>query len=101
MAMGNWPVAARLLVENVSEWFVVLCLFHKLTMGFAVIGVINAIFTQETFRVAATDDVTMVRRKQKGINMLRRKLKKLFQQADTDCDGRIYKHEFVNVLKDE
>jgi len=101
MAMANWPVPARLLVENVSEWFIVLCLFHKLFMGFAVIGVINAVFNQETFRVASTDDITMVRRKQHGVNMLRKKLKKLFSFADADNDGLVDFNEFQHVLAEE
>lgn len=31
------------------------CLIHKLTMGFAVVGVINGVLMQETFKVGHGD----------------------------------------------
>jgi len=42
ITLGNWPPIARLLSEEVSEWFTLVCLAHKLTIGFAVIGVITS-----------------------------------------------------------
>merc|ERR1712151_1446969 len=36
MTLANWPPVCRMLMENVSEWFMVICLLHKLTVGFAV-----------------------------------------------------------------
>merc|ERR1719291_564831 len=59
MTLANWPPVCRLLMENVSEWFMVICLLHKLTVGFAVVAIINAIFIQETFRIASQDDFVM------------------------------------------
>merc|ERR1719321_1452192 len=41
MTLANWPPVTRLLSEEVSEWLMVACLLHKLTVGFAVLGVIN------------------------------------------------------------
>merc|ERR1719446_224584 len=41
ITLGNWPPVARLLQEEASEWFVLACLAHKLTIGFAVVGVIT------------------------------------------------------------
>ena len=36
---------AHILVNQ--EWFMLLCILHKLVIGFAVVGVINGIFIQE------------------------------------------------------
>jgi hypothetical protein len=99
MAMGNWPVPARVLFERVSEWFILIFLAHKLTVGFAVLGVINAVFIQETFQVAATDDLTMVLKKQKHLKTQRQKLERLFHAADTSQDGRIQREEFTKMLQ--
>ena len=36
---------------------------YKLVVGFAAVGIINAVFIQETFKVAASDDTVMMRQK--------------------------------------
>ena len=36
---------------------------YKLVIGFAAVGIINAVFMQETFKVAASDDKLMMRQK--------------------------------------
>ena len=51
ITLGNWPPVARILQENVSEFYVAFSIIHKLVIGFAVIGVINGVFMQETFKV--------------------------------------------------
>jgi hypothetical protein len=101
MALGNWPVPARVLFEHVSEWFMIIFLAHKLTVGLAVVGVINSVFIQETFQVAATDDWNMVLKMQKYMLTQKRKLEKLFNAADTSRDGRINRGEFIKLLKNK
>merc|ERR1711865_467181 len=61
LTLANWPPVTRLLQEEVSEWFMPICLIHKLTIGFAVVGVINGVILQETFKVASTDGMIMMR----------------------------------------
>merc|ERR1712228_800514 len=51
ITLGNWPPVARILQENVDEFYVAFSILHKLTIGFAVIGVINGVFMQETMNV--------------------------------------------------
>merc|ERR1740130_1431033 len=70
LTLANWPPVTRLLAEEVSEWFMLFCLIHKLTLGFAVIGVINGVIMQETFKVASTDDMVMVRQRKRTSEML-------------------------------
>ncbi|CAK0887674.1 unnamed protein product [Prorocentrum cordatum] len=44
MTLANWPTVTRVVVENYSEWFAPVFVLHKLTVGFAVIGIINGVF---------------------------------------------------------
>merc|ERR1719191_1989783 len=60
ITLGNWIVPARALVENVSEWYMVFAIFHKLVIGFSVVSVITGVFIQETFKVATSDDTLML-----------------------------------------
>jgi hypothetical protein len=72
----------------------VLCVIHKLTIGFAVIGVINGVFMQETFKVAQTDDVIMIRQKNKAMQRFRQNMTELFDGLDHSGDGKVNLKEF-------
>eukprot|EP00928_Gymnodinium_smaydae_P043322 TRINITY_DN29052_c0_g1_i1.p2 TRINITY_DN29052_c0_g1~~TRINITY_DN29052_c0_g1_i1.p2 ORF type:complete len:928 (+),score=137.89 TRINITY_DN29052_c0_g1_i1:74-2785(+) len=41
ITLANWPPICRILSENVTEWFMPICIVHKLMIGFAVVGVIS------------------------------------------------------------
>eukprot|EP00439_Symbiodinium_sp_Y106_P069598 s695_g12.t1 len=84
MTLANWPPV---------------CLFHKLTMGFAVVGVINGVLMQETFKVAHMDDTVMVREKQRAMRTHVSKMSALFHDADTSGDGRLDIEEFKTILQ--
>ena len=76
---------------------------YKLIVGFAAVGIINGVFMQETFKVAASDDKLMMRQKATGAvpfgrclsgqerdRMLHtKKMKTLFEAADESGDGYI------------
>merc|ERR1719382_1099043 len=47
ITLANWPTACRVLMDNVHEAFMIYALIHKMLLGFAVVGVINAVFIQE------------------------------------------------------
>eukprot|EP00437_Effrenium_voratum_P049661 CAMPEP_0181531524 /NCGR_PEP_ID=MMETSP1110-20121109/72147_1 /TAXON_ID=174948 /ORGANISM="Symbiodinium sp., Strain CCMP421" /LENGTH=591 /DNA_ID=CAMNT_0023662601 /DNA_START=34 /DNA_END=1806 /DNA_ORIENTATION=+ len=100
ITLANWPPVCRVLTENVSEWFMIFFLVHKVTMGFAVIGVINGVLMQETFKVASYDDTIMMRTKQKAMQNHIRKMQLLFEEADTSEDGRIDLQEFQEIVAD-
>merc|ERR1712232_1273704 len=82
VTLGNWPPVVRLLTEEVTEWFMVFGVLHKLAIGFAVIGVINGVIMQETFKAAATDNVIMVRQKKKAGQIGKAKMTALFHALD-------------------
>lgn len=100
ITLANWPPVCRALTENVTEWFMVFFLVHKVTMGFAVIGVINGVLMQETFKVASYDDTIMMRTKQKAMQNHIKKMQLLFEEADTSEDGKIDLDEFKEILAD-
>ncbi|CAE7505743.1 Scn8a [Symbiodinium natans] len=100
ITLANWPPVCRVLTENVTEWFMIFFLIHKVTMGFAVIGVINGVLMQETFKVASYDDTIMMRTKQKAMENHIRKMQLLFEEADTSEDGRIDLQEFKEIVAD-
>lgn len=99
MTLANWPPVCRLLMENVSEWFMVFCLLHKLTIGFAVIGIINGVFIQETFRVAANDDFIMMHEKEWSMGTHKSKMMKLLEAGDSSGDGQLDRGEFLELLE--
>jgi len=97
LTLANWPPVTRLLVEEVSEWFSLLCLIHKLTIGFAVVGVINGVILQETFKTAQSDDLIMMRQKQRATKILQEKMLTLFESLDLSGDGELDFEEFESV----
>lgn len=101
LTLGNWVPIARILQEYVSEWFAAVSLLHKLTFGFACLGVINGIFVQETFKVAAGDDTIMLMQKERQIKTHTKKMKILFEAADDSGDGQLSIDEFRCVMANE
>eukprot|EP00928_Gymnodinium_smaydae_P050596 TRINITY_DN3414_c0_g1_i4.p1 TRINITY_DN3414_c0_g1~~TRINITY_DN3414_c0_g1_i4.p1 ORF type:complete len:512 (-),score=52.84 TRINITY_DN3414_c0_g1_i4:122-1657(-) len=98
ITLGNWPPACRVLAENVGEAFFTFGMMHKLIIGFAVVAIINGVFTQQTFSVAAMDDVIMVRRKQTAAEYHRRKMNQLWKEADRSGDGEVTLPEWQELL---
>ncbi|CAE7213709.1 Scn11a [Symbiodinium sp. CCMP2592] len=99
LTLANWAPVCRVLLEEVNEWWVVFCLLHKFTVGFAVVGVINAVLMQETFKVAYLDDTVMVREKMRTMRAHVAKMSELFHEADTSGDGKLDLNEFKRILK--
>merc|ERR1712194_173914 len=74
---------------------------HKISIGFAGVAIINGVFIQETFKVASSDDVLMVRQRERANRLHAQKMKRLFHEADVvDVDGLISKEEWVSLLLD-
>jgi len=101
LTLANWPTASRVLVENVHESFIIYAILHKMILGFAVVGVVNGVFTQEIFKIASLDDVVMVRRTALHAESHRHKMHRLFAEADVDKNGWIDLPEWQKVCEDE
>jgi hypothetical protein len=97
LTMANYPPVARLLTEEVSNWFMLPCLLHKLTLGFAVVGVINGVILQETFKVAASDDAIMIRQHQRAEQRFRSRMEELMKALDVNNDQKLDLEEFVSI----
>jgi Ca2+-binding EF-hand superfamily protein/heme exporter protein D len=100
MTLGNWMPPCRALVENVSEWWMLFSLAHKLVIGFSVVSVITSVFIQETFKVAAIDDKIMIMSTERARKMHIRKINALFGYTDHDGNGFLDVGEFTTVLQD-
>lgn len=98
ITLANWPPISRKLAENVSQWFMVFGVLHKLTVGFAFVGVVNGVFMQETFKVASQDDRIMIRQKERASKAHAAKMKRFFDQTDTSGDGKIDLDEFKTMM---
>merc|ERR1719237_1601636 len=99
ITLGNWMPPCRALVENVSEWWMLFSLTHKLVIGFSVVSVITSVFIQETFKVATIDDKIMVMTKERARNTHMSKISALFAHADLDGNGVVDIDEFTKALE--
>eukprot|EP00418_Pyrodinium_bahamense_P026375 CAMPEP_0179160060 /NCGR_PEP_ID=MMETSP0796-20121207/78209_1 /TAXON_ID=73915 /ORGANISM="Pyrodinium bahamense, Strain pbaha01" /LENGTH=889 /DNA_ID=CAMNT_0020861907 /DNA_START=21 /DNA_END=2688 /DNA_ORIENTATION=+ len=100
ITLANWIPCARALTERVSEWYVIFALSHKVFIGFAVVMVITGVFLNETFRVAATDDMIMMNQKHRQTITHTKKMKVLFEAADEDGNGILDREEFRDMMSD-
>ncbi|CAJ1390601.1 unnamed protein product [Effrenium voratum] len=100
ITLGNWPPVARLLQDHVHEAFCVFSILHKITVGYALLAVINGVFLKETFSAAENDDKIMMRNTEKKRNQHIKKMQSLFEAADETGDGLLDKEEFIQVMSD-
>eukprot|EP00930_Biecheleria_cincta_P082756 TRINITY_DN72417_c0_g1_i1.p1 TRINITY_DN72417_c0_g1~~TRINITY_DN72417_c0_g1_i1.p1 ORF type:complete len:611 (+),score=103.49 TRINITY_DN72417_c0_g1_i1:42-1874(+) len=98
LTLGNWVVPARILQEHVGGIYCAFVVVFKLCIGFGVLGVVNGVFTQETFKVAAADNRIMMRQKERDIKHHTHKMQQLFSAADESGDGLLDIDEFEAVL---
>merc|ERR1719387_1353464 len=101
LTFANWPPVARLLVEHVHECFIPLVMIYRLVLGFAVVGVVNSVFIQETFKIAALDDHIMTRQRRRMTKAHELKMEKLFRSADVSHSGKISVKELGDLFRDE
>ncbi|CAK0895450.1 unnamed protein product [Prorocentrum cordatum] len=99
--LANWIVPARVLMDQVHESLFIYSILHKMVLGFAIIGVVNGIFIQETFKVAAMDDAIMVRQTTRKQTAHIAKMKSLFATADTNRDCAIDRDEWLELCEDD
>ena len=97
--LGTWVPVARILQEVVSPYFNIFSILHKVTVGFACIGVINGVFMQETLKVAQSDDVIMMRDVARREKIHSSKMKDFFRYADHSKDYVITREEWQRVME--
>jgi hypothetical protein len=97
---GGWPNYARPVIEKASFLYGFLWTVYVVTVVFAVIRVITALFLRATLTAASHDEEMMVISKMKEREKLVDKLKHFFAEADTSGDGMLSKDEFEAILED-
>ena len=95
---GNFGPPARVLVENVSEWFAPFFLGYRCVFLYATLNVINAVFIQQTLKTANTDEEIAFKQKEKDMAQYARKVKSLFHQVDSSGDGTLNLEEFAKLV---
>ncbi|CAK0809786.1 unnamed protein product, partial [Prorocentrum cordatum] len=98
---GSFPIY-RVLIEHVSEWFIFVCIFYQLTVGLAVVGIINGIFIQETFKAASSDDLIMMHAKESKMRAHRNNMTKLLAAGDMNPEnGQLDQAEFIQLMNND
>eukprot|EP00929_Paragymnodinium_shiwhaense_P088945 TRINITY_DN4923_c0_g2_i2.p1 TRINITY_DN4923_c0_g2~~TRINITY_DN4923_c0_g2_i2.p1 ORF type:complete len:586 (-),score=129.42 TRINITY_DN4923_c0_g2_i2:124-1881(-) len=86
---------------ELSEWFAVPLLMYQGLVSFAVIKVIEAVFLNETIKLAASNDDLMIMEKNRWEALHEEKVHALFREADESGDGLIDYSEFMMIMSDE
>eukprot|EP00929_Paragymnodinium_shiwhaense_P099670 TRINITY_DN6144_c0_g2_i1.p1 TRINITY_DN6144_c0_g2~~TRINITY_DN6144_c0_g2_i1.p1 ORF type:complete len:675 (-),score=114.82 TRINITY_DN6144_c0_g2_i1:117-2141(-) len=89
------------IVFELNEWLVVPLLLYQGLVSFAVMKVIEAVFLNETIKVAATNDDLMIMEKNRWEAMHEEKVKALFAEADASGDGYVDYSEFMLIMNDD
>jgi hypothetical protein len=101
ITLGSFVPVSRMLMDNVSEWYLIFNILHKCAIGFAVLSVVRGVFMHETFKVAATDDNIMVAQKMRAKKVHREKMQRLFEMADQDGSMTLDRDEFAQICEDK
>merc|ERR1712032_706174 len=99
LTLANWPIICRFLVDEVHEILGIFCVLYKLSIGFAVVAVINGVFIQESFTVATNDEYIMIRKRMRQARQSTQRIERFFSLADTDGDGTLTKLELKDMLE--
>lgn len=95
---SNWIPCARILIDNVSEWYAAVFVIYRCFIGFAVMSVVRAVFVQSTLKVAQQDEELLIAQKRKQNEVNKKNLVKLFKEIDTSGDGELSFDELEAVL---
>jgi len=97
---GCWPSYARPMVDDVSVWFALWWFFYVITVVFAVIRIITALFLTATMKAANEDEEMMCIRKRQEKSSYLKKLRAFLIKADESGDARVDNHELHKALSD-
>lgn len=97
----NYAMAARVLVDNISEWWCWFFVAYRCLVAFAFLQVIRSVFIQMTLKVAERDKDLVIHNKRLALQELHAKLGDIFNLLELDGDGAMSFNEFVHQLKQE
>lgn len=98
--LANWAPACRVLVDYVGEWAAYVFITYRCVVAFAILSVINAVFVQQSLRVAHHDRAIMLQQAEHEAHRYEAQLKHLFTTLDTSKDGQLSWAELSAVADD-
>eukprot|EP00929_Paragymnodinium_shiwhaense_P105162 TRINITY_DN7007_c0_g1_i1.p1 TRINITY_DN7007_c0_g1~~TRINITY_DN7007_c0_g1_i1.p1 ORF type:complete len:590 (-),score=105.01 TRINITY_DN7007_c0_g1_i1:249-2018(-) len=101
LTMGNWVPISRVVIEHVSEWWMLFFIFYRTIVGFACLKVVTAIFNAETFRVTQIDDDVMLMHKERQVAIHTQRMQQLLLEGDESLDGELNIEEFRSLMYDK
>jgi len=90
--LANFAPACRVLLNNLGEEYAFLFLAYRCIAGFAVLNVINAVFIQQTMKVAQQDNdiiSLMIEQQAKANARYIRDLREWFKTVDVNGDNEL------------
>merc|ERR1719162_1972134 len=97
----NYSRAARVLIDNITEWWGWFFVIYRCTVAFAFVQVIRSVFIQTTMKVADHDKELLIHNKRNATRALHKKLGEIFDMLDSDGGGTIPHDEFLTELQAE
>eukprot|EP00928_Gymnodinium_smaydae_P031501 TRINITY_DN23098_c0_g2_i1.p1 TRINITY_DN23098_c0_g2~~TRINITY_DN23098_c0_g2_i1.p1 ORF type:complete len:611 (-),score=123.11 TRINITY_DN23098_c0_g2_i1:70-1701(-) len=98
--LANFAPACRVLLNNLGEQYAYFFITYRCVAGFAILNVINAVFIQQTMKVAQQDLDIMLAAKQKEKDKYSNDLKHLFKRMDRSGDGKLTLEELKGALQE-
>ena len=97
--LANWAPAARILVDNVSDLFVYVFVVYRCVVGFAILNVVNAVFIQQTMRVAQADQELIIKQRIRAESAYASKMRQFFEKLDRHQSGFLTWKDFNAALQ--
>lgn len=97
--LANWAPAARILVDNVSDLFVYVFVVYRCVVGFAILNVVNAVFIQQTMRVAQADQELIIKQRIRAESAYASKMRQFFEKLDRHRSGFLTWKDFNAALQ--
>eukprot|EP00913_Durusdinium_trenchii_P000491 g449.t1 len=85
--LANWAPPARILVDNVSDLFVYVFVVYRCVVGFAILNVVNAVFIQQTMKVAQADQELIIKQRLRAESAYAAKMRTFFDKLDKSGCG--------------
>jgi len=96
---GCWPNYAQKLIYEVTPFFAIFWMVYVLSVVFAIIRIITALFLRNTLKAASEDEDMMVLDRMKEKEKYAAKLTRFFKGMDKDGDGTLDRDEFDQMCE--
>jgi len=98
---ANWAPPCRAVMDHIGQAFGAFLIIYRCAAGFAVLNIINAVFIQQTMKVAEKNHDIKIKAAINKSKETAEELKKVFRLMDDDHDGKVTWTEFQKHLHQE